>query len=319
MRSPNPPDAKPNLMLIVSLVGGAVVLALGALFVFKTGSTSDHRLPLGNSEASSYVSVADVRPCPRPPTLSVESVDTGPDGLRIRSAISSACPDGDLLSNSGFRISAVDAAGHDVASGIFDLEKQPIAVGPSGASVAFTFPSNSYWRPPNAIAGDVRLTGRNEGTERSTVGDVQSVSSVTAVAPGAPDSGNLDAAAQSALVDIAAADRNVLDAGLLDRWQPQLSSKRPGLFADGINWSMPDIVREHLALRQRFPDARLVWSGDWPVYGDPTWWVTLAGVPFDSGVDANIWCSNNGFDPDHCFAKMLSHDRGTSGTTLGRK
>ncbi|WP_148684963.1 hypothetical protein [Mycolicibacterium tusciae] len=221
--------------------------------------------------------------------------------------------------NSGFRLTGVDSAGRDVASGIFDLATQPIAVGPGGVSVTFTFPSNSYWRPPNAIDGDVRLTGRNEGADRAVLGSARSASAVTAVAPGAPESGNLEAAAQSALVDIASADRKEVDASLLNRWQPQLSSKRTGLVYDGITWSTPDIVREHLDLRQRFSDTRLVWSGDWPVYSDPTWWVTLAGVPFVSGIEANSWCSSNGFDADHCFAKVLSHSQGAAGTTLSRK
>jgi hypothetical protein len=192
-------------------------------------------------------------------------------------------------------------------------------VGSGGVSAEFTFPAGAYWRNPGSISGGVRLTAYKDGSDRAVSANTTSVSTLRATAPGAPESGNIDAAAQSALVDIAAADRAYIDANLLNVWEPQLSSKRPGLFADGINWSAPEIVREHMELRERFPGARLVWSGDWPVYGDPTWWVTMAGVPFDSGEQANGWCASQGFDADHCFAKILSHTLGPSGTTLGRK
>jgi hypothetical protein len=123
----------------------------------------------------------------------------------------------------------------------------------------------------------------------------------------------------SRLAELAAEDSAYIDGHLLDMWEPQLSSKRPGLVAEGITWSASDILREHMELRQRFPDARLVWSGDWPVYGDPTWWVTLAGIPFSSGEQANRWCEDQNFDADHCLAKLMSHTKGPNGTTLNRK
>ena len=141
-------------------------------------------------------------------------------------------------------------------------------------------------------------------------------SSITATATRAPVTETSDEAALSRLTDLVATDRAAIDASLLNVWQPQLSSKHPGLFADGITWAPSDILREHMQLRQRFPNARLLWSGDWPVFSTPNWWVTVAGVPFSSGYEANAWCASQGFDRDHCFAKLLSHDRGLSGTTL---
>ncbi len=46
-------------------------------------------------------------------------------------------------------------------------------------------------------------------------------------------------------------------------WFPQLSSKQPGTFDDGISWNSDSIWREHLQLRQQY-GAVLLWSGDWP-------------------------------------------------------
>lgn len=108
----------------------------------------------------------------------------------------------------------------------------------------------------------------------------------------------------------------MIDATILNVWQPQLSSKRVGLHADSIDWTESDIMREHTVLRQRFPRARLLWSGDWSTFGDPTWWVTVAGISFGSGEQPNAWCVSQEFDRDHCFAKIVSKSMGPSGTTL---
>jgi hypothetical protein len=203
---------------------------------------------------------------------------------------------------------------------VFDLSSTPIVLPPVGdrASVTFTFPAGTYWRTPGATIGGLSFFANREGRDLVPSHGATSASSVSAFDVGTPQNGSLDAAAYSALVDIAAADRVNIDTNLLDVWQPQLSSKRPGLFADGMIWQANDIVREHMQLRQRFPGAQLVWSGDWPVYTLTDWWVTLVGERFGSGEAANGWCASQGFDADHCFAKMLSHRLGTSGTTLTR-
>jgi hypothetical protein len=312
-----PGGQPPKALLIASLIGGAVLLAAVAIFVVGPSGSPPTHAPSSGGATNSAVA-ADVSRCERPPALTVESVDTGPSGLTITTKIQPNCAHGDLLTNSAFRLTAVDSASHDVASGTFNLGATPIAVTSDGASVAFTFASNSYWRTKDSIVGSLRLTAHVEGIDQTVPENAQSASAITAAGPGAPESGNIQAVAQSALVDIAAADRSAIDASLLDQWQPQLSSKRPGLVADGQTWWAPDIIREHLNLRQRFPNARLVWSGDWPVFGDPSWWVTLAGYPYSTSGQANGWCASQGYDADHCFAKVLSHTRRPTGTTALR-
>ena len=75
-------------------------------------------------------------------------------------------------------------------------------------------------------------------------------------------------------------------------------------------------LREHFQLGQRFPGARLASSGGCPVFSDPTWWVTSAGVPLCTGEQANAWCSQKDFDADLHFGKIVSRTQGRSGTTL---
>ncbi len=303
------------------LIGGAVVAVLvviAAMALSRSGGKPTASVTDGDSPLTSVASTNNISVCPSPPALQSQSVTVSSNGLTVVTQISPSCSSGDILSNNRFRVTAVDATGKDVAAGLFDLSSNPIAVASSGMSVELIFPAGTYWRTPDSIAGNLKLTAYKDGSDGSASGTT-SVSSLTATGAGTPESGNPEGAAQSALADIAAADRSYIDANLLDRWQPQLSSKRPGLVADGTTWSTNDIVRDHMQLRQRFPGARLVWSGDWPVFSDPDWWVTVAGVPFGSGEDANAWCANQGFDADHCFAKILSHTLGTSDTTLTRQ
>ncbi|EHB48714.1 hypothetical protein MycrhDRAFT_5555 [Mycolicibacterium rhodesiae JS60] len=309
----------PRHWTILAAAVVAVLVVVGAVNAFS-GSPDKHTTTTpGGGANESNVSVDEVSPCSSPPTLTTQSTRFDSGGLSVTTRISSSCSGGDLLSNSRFRVTAVDSSGRDVASGIFDVASDPIAVGSNGTTATFTFPAGTYWRTEDAISGDLQLTAYPEGSDSSVRTGAQSASTLRAASTGTPESGNLEAAAQSALVDIAAADRAYIETNLVNQWQPQLSSKYPGLHADGITWSASDIVREHMELRQRFPQSRLVWSPEWSVYrSDPQWWITLSGIPFSTGDAANGWCTSQGFDRDHCYAKMLSHTLGTSDTTQFR-
>jgi hypothetical protein len=47
--------------------------------------------------------------------------------------------------------------------------------------------------------------------------------------------------------------------------------------------------------------------------------VTVIGLPQSTAAQANGWCDANGFDADHCFAKVISSTLGVGGTTVYRK
>lgn len=72
MSASNPLDAKPNLMLIASLIGGVAVLAVGALLVLKSGSGSGEQLLPGGEQV--YASG------PSSPTVSSPHGVTSADG-----------------------------------------------------------------------------------------------------------------------------------------------------------------------------------------------------------------------------------------------
>jgi hypothetical protein len=306
-----------------SLVIAAAIVAIGiiiaaAIFAFSRPDSGSTRSANPDDPYTPPASVEDIGPCASPPQMEPESTRFDGTGLTVSARIFPSCSGGDLLSNDRFRVTVVDEAGKDVAAGIFDLSSTPVAVGEDGMSAEFTFPANSYWQTKDSITGDLRLTAYHDGRDRAVSGDGGTDSEFSATDVGEPESGDVEGAARSGLADIAAADRAHIDANLLDVWQPQLSSKRPGLYADGITWSNPDIVREHMELRQRYPEARLLWSGDWPVYEIPDWWITISGIPM-TDEQALRWCASEGYDADHCFAKLLSHHRGPAGTTRLQK
>lgn len=114
---------------------------------------------------------------------------------------------------------------------------------------------------------------------------------------------------------IASDDRPFVSAELADRWVPQLSSKRPGVVDNGQVWDNAMTLQEHLQLRQRYPGARLLWSGDWSTFSAPDFWVTIAGIPFGNPAGALAWCRNQGFDRDHCIAKIVSTTHPVGGST----
>jgi serine/threonine protein kinase len=123
-----------------------------------------------------------------------------------------------------------------------------------------------------------------------------------------------EAAAVQQLQQLAAGDRDFVNAQLADHYIPQLSSKHSQptwTFDDGIEYHNEQILREHQQLRQQY-NAKLLWSGDWPAahFADGLYWVTVAPVYANNSGDVLAWCTNHGRDSDHCYAQDLD-----SGTT----
>jgi hypothetical protein len=114
-----------------------------------------------------------------------------------------------------------------------------------------------------------------------------------------------------------AADRSDVE-NLTGEWVPQLSSKSVGTVADGITYDADDILGHYRGLAATYPSAKLLWSGDWPVFKSGGYWVVVAAQPFSTPAAANAWCSAHGLSADDCFAKKLSHTGGPAGTTVQR-
>ncbi|WP_328354310.1 PQQ-binding-like beta-propeller repeat protein [Mycobacterium sp. NBC_00419] len=274
-----------------------------------------------------------VTKCGSPPEFVPQTIRVESGELVITTKIVAKCPGGDVLSANQTRIT-VTSVGQNIASGIFDLSATPIVIDPgNGASDDpsvthdFRFPIGTFWRLPVSIGevptggatqqGQVDLNANSllidcqqDGTTESSAPSENAVAAVSessvAAGPANPKTGDGESASLDALRAIANADHPFVAANLADRWVPQLSSKRPGLVADGITWNNSETLREHLELRLRYPEVRLLWSGDWSTFSAPDFWITIAGVTFPDAGGALAWCRGHNLDRDHCYAKLVS-------------
>lgn len=326
-------NSEGGTLLVMSVGGRLVTLAREGITAFAPtgpraivpGTTRKQSTDNGNgSGGTEYVT-----PCGSPPKFTPQSFRTSSGGLGVTMKVSATCPGGDILWGPQTRITIKD--GNDlVASGNFDFSQTPVAV-PSlddagtGLTMELTYPPGSFYRLPDTLSTqastDRFLVDCDKGPTtgqppRLTVPDEGSAATTaTATGPSLPPGTDLTAASVDALRVQANSDRAFILTNLNNRWVAQLSSKRPGLNAEGRIWDNQAILDEFLALRLRFSDVRLLYSDEWPVFNYRGWWVTVAAATFPGPDAANNWCRAQGFTKDHCFAKLISSTRGPEGST----
>jgi serine/threonine protein kinase len=154
----------------------------------------------------------------------------------------------------------------------------------------------------------------SSSTSETTVAAQQSAQAAPSTTEAAPPDPEADANRQ--LQQLAASDKDFVNAQLADHWIPQLSSKHaiePWTHDsyEGRTYDSVAILQEHQQLRQQY-NAKLLWAGDWPSahFAAPEYWVTVAPVYANNSGDVLAWCSQHGRDSDHCYAQELD-----SGTT----
>jgi hypothetical protein len=169
-----------------------------------------------------------------------------------------------------------------------------------------------------AVGGGSYLMLRSSSTTTvaapSAVAPVEDEVQPSAVAGTTPGA-STDPHAQ--LQSLADADSAVVE-GFVGSWVPQLSSKRPGLVADGQTWDDAAILAEHQSLRSTHSDARVLWTGDFANYRGRNFWATVVGEPEPTAAAANAWCDGQGLDADHCYAVRLTHTGGPEGNAVMR-
>lgn len=88
-------------------------------------------------------------------------------------------------------------------------------------------------------------------------------------------------------------------------WVVQLSSKKEGLEVDGYTWTDEDIVDHYESIHEQYPDAVLLWSGDWSSYDNSDFWVIVRSEAYPDADSALDFCYDEGFGSDDCMAKHL--------------
>ncbi|MGW6441832.1 hypothetical protein [Lentzea sp. NPDC055074] len=148
----------------------------------------------------------------------------------------------------------------------------------------------------------------------------QSTAPVTTAPPTTtqPDVFASDDLARQALDRRVAGDRASVNA-LVGLWIPQLSSKKYGLAVNGVTFGYQEIWADYRAVQRRYPEALLLWSGEFTSYDGKDFWVTVVPRTFTAGAEANSWCDSQGIGKDDCYAKKLLHTGTSAGTTVLRK
>jgi hypothetical protein len=222
----------------------------------------------------------------------------------------------------------------DVADATFDFSSQPLFVPAYGTGdVEIVFGPDTF---VDLGAVETLGLGADASTGSSRLGLVYSFTCTDA--PDAPTGGPGDEAivgdatgapvvpqvptaseALGRLGEIAAADGPFVESEVIDRWVPQISSKKPDVvLPNGTVWDAASILQDHRGWRERFPRVRLLWSGDYSTYELTDYWVTIVAVPFDTPEGAVGWCDSHGLPAEDCYAKLVSHSHPTADSTRNR-
>jgi putative pyrroloquinoline-quinone binding quinoprotein len=284
--------------------------------------------------------------CGRVPEMRPVEYRAESGALVVKMEIKATCPGGDVITTNKMRITVRDGRG-TICSGVFDFSSNPLTLGAKGSEatvVELRFDAGSILRHPNTLGdrsgsdpgattanakGDELVDCEDEGTSAGPPGGGTPPKStgtkVFADEAGAVGDCGSDAEALQALRIQVDGDRPVVQSDLADRWVAQLSSKQPGLVApdtDGVRmvtWTPCEILRQHLRLRLKYPEVRLVWSDEWRTFDLRGWWVTIAGLTFGDSAAANRWCDDRAIPVDECYAKVISNNRDSSGSTDYRR
>lgn len=289
-----------------------------------------------------------VTKCGNAPKVVPETFRASDGALVVRLKFTATCPGGDVISNSGYRVTIRDQSSV-IASAQFNLGGSSVLALPrEGGSVArdFSFPPGTYWRLPSSLSGgggsNTSVAGSGQTVECTSEGSdtvprgqemPPSASGTSSPLSGAMASGggvtvNPTQNALDALRAQANADYSVVQRDLAERWLAQISAKQvrnPPLMAVDIDdrtmvaWTPEEILRQHLALRSQYPEVRLVYSNDWSTFDLRDWWITVAQPNVADPVSANAWCDSKALAPKQCFAKLISNTRGSPGTTVYRR
>ena len=287
--------------------------------------------PDSGASGSNGAGAADyVTPCARAPQFAVRSVSDQDGELEVTTEVTPSCAEGDVLTGAANSImlyapssttGGSGAADMVVAYADFDFSGAPVVIPSGGRTLVLRFAAGYFFRSASDInASSTTISGDIDRSGASNAVVVGSDANTTATA--ASGTGDGEAAEASAADNLrwqADHDRSTVVSRVSGYWVPQVSSKRPGLYAEGMTWGSPAIMQEFFSLRQQFPEALLLFSDDWPVFdAGGSWWVTIVGIPFTTAEGANAWCDSQGLDGEHCFAKYVDTTGSSEGTTRNR-
>ncbi|WP_344336804.1 hypothetical protein [Brevibacterium salitolerans] len=96
-------------------------------------------------------------------------------------------------------------------------------------------------------------------------------------------------------------------ADLDGQWVVQLSSMQNPSSGDAAQdgETLQLILDKYEEFKDRYPDAALLWSGDWSTYANDGYWVVVRSSPFPDAESALDECAADGWGRDDCIATRL--------------
>lgn len=245
--------------------------------------------------------------CASLPDAEVLHVGKTNGAMVVKLRLSSSCEDGvTTLDSDDLGIDVSDSWG-TAASAVFDFSSDPVSIDADApVSVSVGFSSGQYWRIPAEMDVSSLQVDLEDGATSYGTMSAAPASGVYAGA-GALGGDDLEDTAYEALQYEISNDRAGASA-FYQTYTTQLSSKNKGMVAEGRTWTYQDIWDEFANYKDRFPNALLVWSNDYPTYtknGPSEYYVTLSGEAFASVDDGDAWCAQQGYDSAHCIVVDL--------------
>lgn len=301
--------------------------AAGASAGASSGSAGASGAASADASASAAAS-GQVTACDKDPELKPTSVSGDAVSLSITVKVTATCSGGDVLAGSGSSVvvyapSSTNGSGANdavVALGNLDLSKAPVVVTGNGTQMTLTFNQGQYFR----MADDLSVShlevkpklDRKSGEKDAKATDAHGTVTVTASDGNAKAS---EEAAAAGLVWEAAKDKSTVMNDLNGKWVPQISSKKPGLQADGKTYDNRSTLEDFFNSKSTYDDALLLNSDEWSVFdAGGHWWVTVIDDGSSDAIFANSWCDARDIPKDSCFAKYLDPNGTPKGSTRQR-
>jgi hypothetical protein len=248
--------------------------------------------------------------------------------LTVTFEVTATCPGGQWLDSAATDITVSGTDGV-YASGLFDLSGTPFWL-PEGEPVRLplAFPADTVFGTEDEVdeaigSGTVHVDCVQDADQPTPAEPSEEPEPTEQPEPADPSEGGtaeepgVDGGRETALQAlrrIAREDLATVGGDLVDHWVPQLSSKYFGLRAEGRRWTYQAILAEHLDLRLRYPNVRLLYSSDWN-FQVPDVWVTMTGVTYPHWPDVLSFCLGEGRVYGDCSAKFLRRGGPWEGTT----
>lgn len=267
----------------------------------KAGSSGESSDKSGSGSKDSSGQTA--KACTKMPDLTVTGASVSGGSLSVELSVeaASSCPSGEALQldNASTQITVSDSNG-TAAAAVFDFSGDPVVADPGGsATITAKFGKGQFWRMPSEYSPDsssLTATAKTVKTKGSS-------SSSKPYTGAQADNGVREAGAKAGIEWQIAHDQSKADR-FMTTITTQLSSKQLNMQAEGKTWSYQDIYQQYLDLQQQWPNALMLWSGDWPTYtktDTSDYYVIISGESFGSVQGGWDWCTSEGFGPDDCL------------------